>query len=91
MIPRTIHILGAEYKIRRKRMKHHAWIEFDKKTIWIRSGLTTDAAQSSLLHECIHGILFQSGNSYMLNTEMEESIVRALENGLFQAGFRLTE
>lgn len=89
MIPRSIELLGKPYKIRRKRMKEHAWIDYDKQTIWIRSGLSAEAAESSLLHECIHGILFQSGNGYMLQTTVEESIVRSLEHGLWQAGFRL--
>lgn len=91
MIPRSIHILGHEYKIRRKRMKDYAWIDYDTHTIWIRSGLDADTAQSSLLHECIHGILFRSGNGYQLDKSLEESIVRALEHGLFQAGYRLVD
>ena len=91
MIPRRIHILGHEYKIRRKRMKDYAWIDYDKHTIWIRSGLYSDTTQACLLHECIHGILFRSGNGYQLNTGQEESIVRALEHGLWQAGYRLVE
>lgn len=91
MIPRSITILGETYKIRRKRMKFHAWIDFDAKTIWLKSGTTTDKAEASLLHEVIHGILFQSGNSYQLNSNQEESLVLALETGLSLAGYRLQQ
>ena len=91
MIPRSIVLLGETYKIRRKRMKFHAWIDFDAKTIWLKSGTTTDKAEASLLHEVIHGILFQSGNSYQLTSNQEESIVRAVETGLTLAGYRLLQ
>jgi hypothetical protein len=89
MIPRSISILGREYKIRRKRMKEFACVEDDTETIWLRSGIKGDVADQSLLHEIIHGILFRSGSKFQIDDKLEESIVRAMEHGLWQAGYRL--
>ena len=91
MIPRTVMILGEPFKVRRKRMKEFGICDSDAKTIWLRSGLKGDAAITTLLHECIHAILFRSGNSFSIASEAEESIVRALEHGLHSAGYRLIE
>ena len=38
--------------------------------------------KSTLLHECLHAILAQSGIDNMLTDEVEEAIVVALEHGL---------
>lgn len=91
MIPRSIVILGREYQIRRKRMRDFACCDDDTETIYLRSGLKGDAAEQSLLHEVIHGILFRSGGKFQLDERQEEAIVRALEHGIWQAGYRLTE
>lgn len=91
MIPRSIHILGREYKIRRKRMRYFAYVDDDAAIIWLRSGLSGVEAEQTLLHEVIHAILFRSGNKFQLNPELEESVVRAMEHGLWQAGYRLTD
>jgi len=90
VIPRNISILGRDYKIRRKRMKEFALCDDDAETIWIRSGLKGEAAEQSLLHEVIHGILFRSGGKFQIEEKLEESIVRAVEHGIWQAGYRLT-
>jgi len=90
MIPRSISILGREYKIRRKRMKEFALCDDDSETIWLRSGIKGDVAEQSLLHEIIHGILFRSGSKFQLDEKQEEAITRALEHGLWKAGYRLT-
>jgi len=89
MIPRSISVLGREYKIRRKRMKEFACVEDDTETIWLRSGIKGDVADQSLLHEVIHGILFRSGSKFQIDHKLEEAIVRAMEHGLWQAGYRL--
>ena len=90
MIPRSISILGRDYKIRRKRMKESALCDDDTETIWIRSGLKGEAAEQSLLHEVIRGILFRSGGKFQIEEKLEEAIVRAVEHGIWQAGYRLT-
>lgn len=43
---------------------------------------TEEQAESTLLHETIHGILGVSGVSALLEDKVEEAIVLALENGL---------
>lgn len=92
MIPRTIQILGRQYKIRRKAMKgNFALCDDDNETIWLRKGLTGDVAEQCLMHEVIHAIMFRSGNKFQLLIDQEESIVRAMEHGLYQAGYRLPQ
>ena len=89
MIPRSISILGREYRIRRKRMKEFALCDDDAETIWLRSGIKGEVAEQSLLHEVIHGILFRSGVKFQIDSKLEESIVRAIEHGIWQAGYKL--
>jgi hypothetical protein len=89
MIRRTISVLGREYKIRRKRMKEFALCDDDAETIWLRSGIKGDIAEQSLLHEVIHAILFRSGGKFQIEEKLEEAIVRAVEHGIWQAGYRL--
>lgn len=81
--------MGREYKIRRKRMKDFASCDDEHETIYLRSGIKGDVADQTLLHELIHGILFRSGGKFQLDDKQEEAIVRALEHGLWQAGYRL--
>lgn len=91
MIPRTIQILGQTFKIRRKRMRDFGGIDGDAKIVWLRSGLDTPTAEATLLHECIHAILHCAGTTHQLDAKLEESLVRALETGLTQAGYRLEQ
>ena len=67
-----------------------AYVDDDAAIIWLRSGLKGDDADQTLLHEVIHACLFRSGSKYQLDERLEEGIVRALEHGLYQAGYRLT-
>lgn len=91
MIPRNIQILGREYKIRRKRMKDFAFVNDDTQTIYLKSGISGEVADKTLMHEVIHAVLFTSGTKFQLTPTQEESIVRAVEHGLYQAGYRLAE
>jgi hypothetical protein len=88
VVPRTIDILGRTYKIRRRRMKYYGLLDDDLQIIWLKSGVKGDMASKTVLHEVIHAILFSSGSKYQLSPGQEESIVRALEHGLWQAGYR---
>ncbi len=89
MIPRTIDILGRRYKIRRKKMKDFGQVDDDLQIVWLKAGIKGDCACKTLLHEVIHAILFSSGSKFQMTAEQEESIVRALEHGFWQAGYRL--
>lgn len=91
MIPRTIQVMGQTFKIRRKRMRHFGYMDGDAKAIWLRSGLDTETAEATLLHECIHAILHCAGQTHQLDAALEESLVRALETGLTQTGYRLKQ
>lgn len=89
MIPRTIDILGRRYKIRRKKMKDFGCVDDDQQIVLLKSGIKGDCASKTLMHEVIHAILFSSGSKFQMTAEQEESIVRALEHGLWEAGYRL--
>lgn len=89
MVPRTIDILGRRYKIRRKKMKDYGYVDDDLQIIWLKSGIKGDVACKTVMHEVIHAILFSSGSKFQMTSEQEESIVRALEHGIWQAGYRL--
>lgn len=87
-LPKSVMILGREFSIKRKKMSDFGHVDKDGGVIWIRTGLTQDEADQTLLHECIHAILYCSGVGFQLGSELEESIVRCLDNGLWLAGFR---
>lgn len=89
MIPRTIPVLGRDYLIRRKRMKDYGLCDFGSGTIWLRSGLKGMEAEQTLLHEVIHATLHESGIQFQWTENSTECVVRALEHGLWRAGFRL--
>lgn len=71
-------------------MKLFAYVDDDLATIFLRSGIKGEEAESTLLHEVIHACLFRSGTKFQLDLKQEEGIVRALEHGIYQAGYRLT-
>jgi predicted SprT family Zn-dependent metalloprotease len=70
-------------------MKDFAHCDDDNETIYLRSGIKGVVADQTLLHELIHGILYRSGGKFQLDDKQEEALVRALEHGLWQAGYRL--
>lgn len=89
MIPRTVPILGREYTIRRKRMTESGICDFAAGIIYLKSGLKGKDAEATLLHEVIHGVLHESGLHFNWTDDFTESVVRALEHGLYRAGYKL--
>lgn len=89
MIPRTVSILGRTYLVRRKRMKEAGLCDFSTGIIYLKSGLSNDVAEATLLHEIIHGVLHESGIHFNWSDEFTESVVRALEHGLGRVGYRI--
>ncbi len=92
MIPREVNIQGVTYKVRRKQMKDYGFCDWTNKVIYLKTGMSTQMAEETFLHECLHAILYQSGINFQMDDKFEEAVVRALEHGLYQAGFkRITE
>lgn len=88
MLPKSITVLGREYKVRRKRMSPYGLCDFGPGIIWLRSGLSADDAHQTLLHETVHAVLHESGAQFQFTEELTESLVRAIEHGLWRAGVR---
>lgn len=88
-LPKAINVLGRDYKIRRKRMRDYGLCDFGPGIIWLRSGLKDEDAHQTLLHEVIHAVLHESGAQFQFSDEVTESLVRAIEHGLWRAGFRV--
>lgn len=91
--PTKITIMGVTFKIKylTRMGDNFGMTNSATKTISIQKKLPDEEKEATLLHECIHAILFVSGSSFMLesldNTEQsqgnfEELLVRALEHGL---------
>ncbi len=86
--PKTISILGIEYKIKYKRASRMDGCDgsahFSDREIHILSSLKGEQLKSTLLHEAIHVILYSSGISqaFLGEEEQEEAAVLALEHGL---------
>lgn len=84
----NITILGKKVKIRRPRKlvdesgnELFGLFDRDKLIIYISQSPHHDK-DSTLLHECIHAILFITGQNETLEHEQEEAIVRAIEHGM---------
>ena len=69
---------GIEFKIVLKKIKDYGEMHIDKKTIYIRKGLSPEESFDTMMHEVVHAALSISGLSDILNDDnMEEAIVRA--------------
>lgn len=90
-VPEAIEILGQSYSVRRcEHIEHHGECRSDSKEIVLHKDSTGDTAEQVLLHEAMHAILHESGIAFAMENfpGLEESTVRALEHGLWRAGYR---
>lgn len=78
-------ILGREYRVVfRQDMEDFGQCHPDEGVLEVKSGVPQMAA--TLLHETMHAILAESGLTHLLDNNLEEAIVRAMENGLMRSG-----
>ena len=82
---RSVDVLGQPYEIIRQPLEDHGRCDTERKCIVISE--TTGQEGQTLLHEVLHAILAESGLSWIVG-ESEEGIVRAIEGGLWRAGYR---
>lgn len=91
-IPESIRIGGVEYEIRREANIRddgrlcYGKISFEEDTIWLSTseGMGHQRTCVTLLHEILHGILYQAGTGLDLDEETEEQVVLVLAKGLYQ-------
>lgn len=81
----SVDILGQSYDIIRQPLEDHGRCDTERKCILISE--STGQEDQTLLHEVLHAILAESGISWIVG-ESEEGIVRAIEGGLWRAGYR---
>lgn len=84
-------IMGVEYEVIYTQLAvEHGCILYADRKILIDSTDPPDIQKDSLLHESLHAILYESGLHYQLaeSPGLEENLVRAIEGGLKQAGFK---
>lgn len=90
-LPKTVQILGQKYTVRKcPHVEPHGECRSESKEIVISDKTTGDMASKTLLHEVVHAVLHESGLSYVLDSTdgLEEAVVRAVEHGLWRAGWR---
>ena len=85
--PSKVSIMGIEYKIKYLPSKQidgdQGQAIFETRTIKILETLDEANANSTLLHEIIHVILYMTGQvEHLDGDKAEESLVLALEHGL---------
>ena len=79
-LPPTITVGGMEFKIVLKDMEDFGEMDFDKKIISIRKGLTQEEELDTLIHEVHHVALGISGLSNIMDDEnTEEALVRIVD------------
>ena len=83
-LPSTVMVGGIEFKIVLKKIKDFGEMHMDKKTIYIRKGLSPEESFDTMMHEVNHAALSISGLSDILNDDnMEEALVRLADYILF--------
>ena len=79
-LPPTITVGGMKLKIEFREMDDYGEMDFDKKIISIRKGLSPEDQLDTLIHECHHAALGISGLSNILDCEnTEEALVRIVD------------
>ena len=79
-LPPTITVGGMEFKIVLKDMEDFGEMDFDKRIISIRKGLTQEEELDTLIHEVHHVALGISGLSNIMDDEnTEEALVRIVD------------
>ena len=79
-LPPTITVGGMQFKIVLKDMEDFGEMDFDKKVIYIRKGLTQEEELDTLIHEVHHVALGISGLSNIMDDEnTEEALVRIVD------------
>ena len=79
-LPSTIPVGGMQFKIVLKDMEDFGEMDFDKKVIYIRKGLTQEEELDTLIHEVHHVALGISGLSNIMDDEnTEEALVRIVD------------
>lgn len=69
-----------KFKIEFREMDDYGEMDFDKKIISIRKGLSPEDQLDTLIHECHHAALGISGLSNILDCEnTEEALVRIVD------------
>ena len=90
LLPTTIYLFGKEYDIIYHNSLYmdeaevHGYVDCDKKTINIKLDDPMTMCDT-LKHECRHAIFFESGLTFLfrdVSDAMEETVIRALDNGL---------
>lgn len=75
-------IMGREVNIKYKKMEDHGLFEQDEDTIYISNKLKGNDLTDTIIHEATHAILAYSGLNELLNSELEEALVRCIEYNL---------
>ena len=79
-LPSAIMVGGMQFKIVFKDMDDFGVMDFDKKIIFIRNGLTEEEQLDTLIHEVHHVALGISGLSNILDCDnTEEALVRIVD------------
>ena len=87
-IPRKIEVMGHTVTVSRREIPDchgEFWIDdaTGKARIALDKGMDSAYSEKILFHELVHAVLHFSGAIETLTDEQEESIVRAMEHGLF--------
>ncbi len=79
--PSEVIIGGHKFSIEYKQMSDYGQLHFEKRTILIRKNLKEEDILDTILHEVVHACFSLSGLGYLIDNEnMEEALVRAVEN-----------
>tara|TARA_R100001460_G_scaffold90792_1_gene132511 strand:+ start:813 stop:1133 length:321 start_codon:yes stop_codon:yes gene_type:complete len=78
--PSTINVGGMKFKVVFKEMDDFGQMDFDKRVIMIRKGLSPEEQLDTLIHEAHHAALGVGGLSNILDCDnTEEALVRIVD------------
>lgn len=70
-------ILNKKYKVKRGNSADYGECDFDKRTILINKDLSGPEYLRTLIHECLHGLLFEL--KYDLDDKTEHLLINNIE------------
>ena len=74
----------SHFQNRHKELDDFGQMDIDKKTIYIRKGMSNEENFDTLMHECVHACLAVGGVSYIIEEDkIEEGVTRCLDHLMF--------
>lgn len=85
-LPKAVGVFGHAFEVELvPSLGDHGRFEPDDGVIFINKDISADEQWSTLFHEMLHAALFLGGLSEVLGGQLEEGVVRCIENSMWSS------